>query len=68
MRIATANTYDNALEQLYKRQSDLSQQQERISTGQRVIRPSDDPAAAAQAERVMTRLTRIDVDQRALEA
>ena len=68
MRIATANTYDNALEQLYKRQSDLSNQQERVSTGQRVIRPSDDPAAAAQAERVMTRLTRIDVDQRALES
>ena len=66
MRIATANTYDNALEQLYKRQSDLSTQQERVSTGQRVNRPSDDPAAAAQAERVMTRLNRIDVDQRAL--
>lgn len=68
MRIATANTYDNALEQLYKRQSDLSQQQEKVSTGQRVNRPSDDPAAAAQAERVMTRLSRIDVDQRALES
>ena len=68
MRIATANTYDNALEQLYKRQSDLSTQQERVSTGQRVNRPSDDPAAAAQAERVMTRLNRIDVDQRALES
>ncbi len=68
MRIATANTYDNALEQLYKRQSELSVQQERVSTGQRVNRPSDDPAAAAQAERAMTRLTRIDVDQRALES
>ena len=68
MRIATANTYDNALEQLYKRQSDLSQQQEKVSTGQRVNRASDDPAAAAQAERVMTRLSRIDVDQRALES
>jgi flagellar hook-associated protein 3 FlgL len=68
MRIATANTYDNALEQLYKRQSDLANQQERVSTGQRVIRPSDDPAAAAQAERVMTRLNRIDVDQRSLES
>ena len=68
MRIATANTYDNALEQLYKRQSELSAQQERVSTGQRVNRPSDDPAAAAQAERAMTRLTRIDVDQRALES
>ena len=68
MRIATASTYDNALEQLYKRQSDLSQQQEKIGTGQRVNRPSDDPVAAAQAERVMTRLARIDVDQRALES
>ncbi len=68
MRIATANSYDTALEQLFKRQSDLALQQEKLSTGLRVNRPSDDPTAAAQAERARVRLSRIEVDQRALEA
>ena len=68
MRIATANSYDTALEQLFKRQSDLALQQEKLGTGLRVNRPSDDPTAAAQAERARVRLSRIEVDQRALEA
>ncbi len=67
MRIGTANSYDNALEQLYKRQSDLANQQEKLSSGKRVNRVSDDPLAASQAERVMVRLDRIQTDQRALE-
>lgn len=67
MRIGTANNYDQALEQLYQRQSDLSAKQERLSSGLRVNRASDDPGAAAQAERAMTRLSRIETDQRALE-
>ncbi len=67
MRTGTANTYDNALEQLYRRQSQLSKQQEQLSSGLRVNRVSDDPLAAAQAERVMVRLDRIETDQRALE-
>lgn len=67
MRIGTANVYDNALEQLYKRQGDMLTQQEQLSTGLRVNRASDDPIAAAQAERAMVRLSRIETDQRALE-
>ncbi len=67
MRIGTANTYDNALEQLYRRQSELAGQQEKLSSGLRVNRVSDDPTASAQAERAMVRLSRIETDQRALE-
>lgn len=67
MRIGTANNYDSALEQLYKRQSELSSQQEQLSSGLRVNRASDDPAAAAKAERAMVRLDRIETDMRALE-
>ncbi len=67
MRIGTANVYDNALEQLYKRQSDMLTQQEQLSSGLRVNRASDDPIAAAQAERVLVRVGRIETDQRALE-
>ena len=67
MRIGTSNNYDNALEQLFKRQAELATQQEKLSTGLRVNRASDDPIGAAQAERAMVRIGRIAVDQRALE-
>jgi flagellar hook-associated protein 3 FlgL len=67
MRIGTANVYETSLEQLYKRQNDMLTQQEQLSSGLRVNRASDDPIAAAQAERAMVRLNRIDTDQRALE-
>ena len=67
MRIATANVYETSLEQLNKRQNDMLTQQEQLSSGLRVNRASDDPIAAAQAERAMVRLNRIETDQRALE-
>lgn len=67
MRLATANIFDNGLENLIKRQTQLSSLQEQLSTGKKVNRASDDPTATAQAERAMTRLSRIDTDQRALE-
>lgn len=67
MRLGTANSFDNGLENLFKRQSQLSSLQEQLSSGKKVNRASDDPTAAAQAERAMTRLSRIDSDQRALE-
>lgn len=67
MRLGTANTYDTALEQLFKRQSDMASQQEKLSSGLKVNRASDDPAGAAQAERARARLARIETDQRALE-
>jgi flagellar hook-associated protein 3 FlgL len=67
MRTGTANTYDNALQQLFQRQSDLAAQQEKLTSGNRVNRASDDPQAAAQAERAMVRISRVETDQRALE-
>lgn len=68
MRLGSANTYDNALQNLYTRQSELSNQQEKLTSGKNVNRASDDPAAAAQAERALTRITRVATDQRALES
>lgn len=67
-RIGSANTYDNALHNLQTRQSALSNLQENLTSGKKVVRASDDPAGAAQAERALTRITRIQTDQRALEA
>ena len=67
MRLGSANTYDNALQNLYARQSELANQQEKLTSGKNVNRPSDDPTGAAQAERAMTRITRVASEQRALD-
>ncbi|MDZ7919955.1 flagellar hook-associated protein FlgL [Rhodoferax sp.] len=67
-RLGTANTYDLAMRNLTARQTKLADLQENLTSGKRVVRPSDDPTGAAQAERSLTRLARIATDQRALEA
>lgn len=66
MRLGTANSYDNALQNLYTRQSELSNQQEKLTSGKNINRPGDDPTGAAQAERALTRITRVASEQRAL--
>lgn len=65
-RLGTYNAYDTATRNLTTRQNTLSSLQEHITAGKRVLRPSDDPTAAAQAERAQTRIARVDTDQRAL--
>jgi flagellar hook-associated protein 3 FlgL len=67
-RVGSANTYDNAMRNISQRQSSLSSLQENLTSGKKVVRPSDDPTGAAQAERALTRIKRIVTDQRALES
>jgi len=67
MRIGTANSYDNGLELLYRRQSAVASLQEQLGSGKKINRASDDPIGVAQAERAMVHLDRIETDQRALE-
>ncbi|MBY0455546.1 MAG: flagellar hook-associated protein FlgL [Burkholderiaceae bacterium] len=66
-RVGTANQYDNTLRNLSQRQSSLASLQENLTSGKRVVRASDDPVAAAQAERSLTRISRIQTEQRALD-
>ncbi len=68
VRLGSANAYDTALSNIMNRQSSLANLQENLTSGKRVVRASDDPTGAAQAERAVTRLARIQTDQRALEA
>jgi flagellar hook-associated protein 3 FlgL len=68
MRVSTANSYDITVSTLAQRQADLAAQQERLSTGKRVLRASDDPVAATLAEAAQNRLSRVQGDQRALES
>ncbi|HZW73060.1 MAG TPA: flagellar hook-associated protein FlgL [Caldimonas sp.] len=68
MRIATANAYDVGIDTLARRQSDLNSLQEQLTTGKRVNRASDDPAAAARAERALASIGRSETSQRAVDA
>ena len=67
-RLGTANMYDRTISNISKQQAELASQMEHTSAGKRVLRASDDPVAAAQAERARTRLTRMETDQRMLDA
>ncbi len=68
MRISTANTFDASVDSLVRRQTALSAAQEQLTTGKRVNRASDDPAAAARAERALAAELHTDATQRAVNA
>jgi flagellar hook-associated protein 3 FlgL len=68
MRIATAHAYDNSIDNLQRRQADMAHAQEQLTSGKRVLHASDDPTAAARAERALATISRSETSQRALEA
>lgn len=68
MRISTAQTFNAGIDQLQRRQRELADAQGQLTSGKRVQRASDDPTAAARAERAMVTIARSDAEQRALEA
>ena len=68
MRISTSNSYNNSLDSLMQRQAALSGTQEQMTTGKRVNHASDDPAAAARAERALAAERRSVASQRAVDA
>jgi len=67
-RVSTAQAFDGALQQLQRRQSDLTEAQQQLTTGKRVNRASDDPTAAARAERALATVSKVDANQRAVDA
>lgn len=52
MRLSSSLIYDRGLQGILDGQSQLTDTQERISVGQRILTPSDDPVASAQILRV----------------
>jgi flagellar hook-associated protein 3 FlgL len=68
MRIATANAFDTGIDTLSRRQAELGALQDQLTTGKRVQRASDDPAAAARAERALASIGRSETSQRAVDA
>jgi flagellar hook-associated protein 3 FlgL len=68
LRLSTHQSFDSGLATLQKRQQELTESQARLTSGKRVEKASDDPAAAARAERALAALSRHEASQRALES
>ncbi|MGL6112181.1 MAG: flagellar hook-associated protein FlgL [Rubrivivax sp.] len=68
MRITTANAFESSVDNLQRRQQELQLAQDRLTSGKRVARASDDPAAAARVERALAASSRAEANQRGLEA
>lgn len=68
MRLSTAYRYEQSITNLQQRQQDLSNAQIQLTSGKRVNNASDDPTAAARAERALASMARADADQRAVDA
>ena len=49
IRITTAAAFNSGLANLQSRQQSMSEAQVQLTSGKRVLRPSDDPSAAARA-------------------
>ena len=67
-RISTSNAYDSALNNLMSRQDHLTETQEQMTSGKRVLKASDDPTAAARAERARALEERTTSSVRAVNA
>lgn len=68
MRVASSNAFESSLSNLQRRQEALTKAQEQLTSGKRVLKPSDDPSAAATAERALAASRRADAQMRALDA
>ncbi len=74
MRISTAQVFLSNLDNLARTNNDLFKTQQQLSTGKKVLQPSDDPLAAAQIIKLKKEVARndqfqgnIDVSRRRLE-
>ncbi len=66
IRVSNVSRYATALDTLQQRQAELSKAQMQMTAGKRVNVPSDDPTAAARAERAFISQQRITAEQRSV--
>lgn len=64
MRVSTAFAYQTAIDAMNDRQSKLARTQTELSTGRKLLTASDDPMAAAAAERTRSAQRRIETQTR----
>ncbi|HEX4508693.1 MAG TPA: flagellar hook-associated protein FlgL, partial [Burkholderiaceae bacterium] len=67
-RVSTANAYSQAIGNLMSRQVSLTNAQMQLTSGKRVNQASDDPTAAARAERARAEQAATTASERAVDA
>jgi flagellar hook-associated protein 3 FlgL len=60
MRISTGQLYDRTIQSVLDNQADLSDIQQQLASGKKLLRPSDDPVGAAQVVRLTEQIERIN--------
>lgn len=60
MRISTTQLFDRSIQGILDNQGELSDIQQQLSTGKKILRPSDDPVGAAQVVRLTEELDQIE--------
>ncbi|HSD38243.1 MAG TPA: flagellar hook-associated protein FlgL [Rhodocyclaceae bacterium] len=65
MRISTAQIYETNVGNITRQQGDLLKLQNQLSTGKRVVTPSDDPVAAARALEISQAAQRVQLQKAA---
>lgn len=65
-RVSNTSRYESAVATLQRRQAEMSEAQLQMTSGKRVNKPSDDPTAAARAERAFISQQRIESAQRSV--
>lgn len=63
MRISTSQVYATNVSMMGRQQIDLLSTQQQLSTGNRVVSPSDDPVAAARALEVSQSISRVGLEK-----
>ncbi|GAB5380769.1 MAG: flagellar hook-associated protein FlgL [Aliiglaciecola sp.] len=63
-RISTNQIFDRSIDAITRNQGDLSDIQQQLSSGKKLLRPSDDPVGAAQVVRLTEELDKITQYQR----
>jgi flagellar hook-associated protein 3 FlgL len=67
MRISSTQLFQNGLASMLDRQAQLRKTEEQLSTGQRILTPSDDPSSAARVIGLGEATARLDQFQRNLD-
>ncbi|EHQ52145.1 flagellar hook-associated protein 3 [Ectothiorhodospira sp. PHS-1] len=64
MRISTSQMFQNGIDVIQRRQQELAKTQNQLSTGRRILRPSDDPSGSVQTLKFESSIERTEQYQR----
>lgn len=68
MRISSSTLFNQNLNRLLNLQTDIARYNEQVSSGKRVLKPSDDPTVAARGLELDTRLSALDQFDRNMDS